>query len=366
MSNVGGDRPRGGLRGSTVLKVLVIVLLIAVAAVVWFVVKNPVPEQAVEGPLPVETVKPTVGTLEKSITLSSYVSSDSVVTILPKVSGTLTELAVDVGTRVTAGQVIAKIDPAPYQIALNQAKAAYDGALSIYERQKQLHASGATSQQNFDSAQSQYENAKSQYELAKLNLSYTSITSPVGGAVVQRHVSDGALVSQSVPIVTISNTRALVVKTDVPEDYVRAFESRQKTMKISASVPAMGSNPCRLRIRAIAPAIDVKSKTFSVECEIEGDTSGIIPGMFTQVTFVLEEHQNVTYLPYRALVGSDTLWYIDSKGTAQFITITPGFHNDSYFELPDRYRGYTFILAGQHFLSQGSRVRSVDRSQAAQ
>lgn len=365
MSNIGGERGGAGFRTSTVLKAVVVVILVAVAGIVWFVVKSPVPEQTASGVLPVVTVRPTVGTLARSMTLNSYVSSDSVVTVLPKVSGTLAELDADVGTRLTVGQVIAKIDPEPYQIAVNQAKAAYDGASSVYERQKQLHASGATSQQNFDSARTQYENAKSQYELAKLNLSYTSVTSPVDGTVVQRHASDGALVSQSVPIVTISNTHALVVKVDVPEDYARTFEAGRKTMQISASIPAMGANPYRLRIRNIAPAIDVRSKTFSVECEIEGDPSGIIPGMFTEVSFVLEEHRGVTYLPYTALVGSDTLWYVDPKGTAQFITLTPGFHNDSYFELPDKYSGYTFILAGQHFLSQGSRVRPVS-SQVAQ
>ena len=366
MSNTGGERVRAGFGKSTALKVIVVVVLIAIAVVVWFGLKGPLPEHTPTGPLPVETVKPTVGTLEKTVTLNSYVSSDSVVTVLPKVSGTITELDADVGTRLTPGQLIAKIDPAPYQISLNQAKAAFDGASSVYERQKQLHASGATSQQNFDSAQAQYENAKSQYELAKLNLSYTSITSPVEGTVVLRHASDGALVSQSVPIVTISNTHALVVKVDVPEDYVRTFESRRGTMQITASIPAMGTRSYRLRIRNIAPAIDVKSKTFSVECEIEGDTSGIIPGMFTEVSFVLDERRNLTYLPYTALVGSNTLWYVDSKGTAQFISLTPGFHNDNYFELPDEYRGYTFILAGQHFLSRGSRVRAVSSNQAAQ
>lgn len=352
--------------GSAAVKTLIVVALAAVAVVVWFIVKRPVPLQQPQQPLPVETVKPTVGTLDRTVSLDSYVGSDTVVTVLPKVSGSLIALDADVGTYLKAGDVIAKIDPEPYQIALNQAKAVYDGAASLYDRQKKLFASGSTSQQNYDSAQTQYENAKSQYELAKLHMSYTTITSPVEGTVIRRHVSSGTLVSQSVPIVTISNTHALVVRTDVPESYVRIFEANQRNMEISATIPAMGDRTYRLRIRSVAPAIDVKSKTFSVECEIEGDTAGILPGMFIQVTFVLERRTGVPYLTYAALVGSNTLWYVDSKSSAQFVTFIPSYHNDHYFEVPERYKDYTFILAGQHFLSSGNPVRPTSSSQAAQ
>ncbi|HUX22425.1 MAG TPA: efflux RND transporter periplasmic adaptor subunit [Spirochaetia bacterium] len=364
MSNYEGERRRKGSGRSTAVKTLVLIILAVAAAFVWFALKPAVPAQQAQETLPVETVRPTIGDLAQTITLDSYVSSDSVVTVIPKVTGTLIALDADVGTHLMPGSIVARIDPEPYQIALNQAKAAFDGANSLYERQKQLYASGATSQQNFDSAQTQYENAKSQYELAKLQLSYTTITSPVEGTVVQRHVASGSLVSPSVPIVTISNTHALVVKADVPEGLARSFEADRASMVITASIPAMGAHVYPLRIRNIAPAIDVRSKTFSVECEIQGDSAGIIPGMFTQVTFVLAQKNGIPYLPYTVLVGSNTLWYIDSKGTAQFVTFTPDFHNDTYFELPEKLRDYTFILAGQHFLSAGAPVKAIGAPQA--
>jgi membrane fusion protein (multidrug efflux system) len=348
-----------------VVKTAILIILAAVAFFVWFVVKRPTPPPQTEQILPVRTVRATVGDLDRTMTLDSVVGSDSVVTVFPKVSGNLISLDADVGTDLKPGEVIGKIDPALYRIALNQAKAVYDGAGSVYERQKRLYSSGATSQRNFDRAQAQYENAKSQYELAKLRLTYTTITSPVVGAVVERHVSNGALVSPSVPIVTISNTRALVVRTGVPGSYARTFETRRETMAITASIPAMGDRVYHLRIRSISPFIDVRSKTFLVECEIDGDTSGILPGMFAQVTFVLDRRRGVAYLPYAALVGSDTLWYIDAKGRARDITFTPAYHNDTFFELPDRYKDYTFILAGQHFLSAGTPVRSTNSGRAA-
>jgi len=366
MSAAKEGKANGGSAVTVVVKALVIVALVTVALLVWVFVQRPAQQPQKAQALPVQTIRAKRGTLEKTMVLDSYLASDSVVTVLPKVSGTLLTLSVDVGSPLQAGELVAKIDPQPYEIALNQAKAAFDGATSLYERQKQLYASGATSQQNFDSAQTQFENAKSQYELAKLNLSYTTITSPVEGTVVQRHVSRGAMVSQSVPIVTISNTDALVIRSNVPERYARLFHDRGLEMEISASIPAMGLDSHRLRIRTMSPAIDVRSKTFSVECEILGDTSGILPGMFSQVTFVLESKDNVLYLPFTALVGGNTLWYVGSDGTARFITVESGFHNDAFFELPSEYQGYDFILAGQHFLSGGTPVRKAESGQAAQ
>ncbi len=339
------------------VRYIVLALLIGLAAVVLFVLKRPAAAETGQPPLPVEIVVPTVGTIEKTMTLNSYVQSDSVVTIFPKVSGTLSALDAEIGTQLSAGQTIAKIDPQPYRLALNQAQAFYDGTKSTYERAKQLYGSGATSQQNYDQALAQYQDAKSRFELAQLHLSYTTITSPVDGTVIRRHVSDGALVSQSVPIVTISNTHTLVINTEIPEMDALAFQKNRRTMRIRAHIPAMGDKPYTVRIRNIAPSVNVRTRTFEVQCEIDGDTSGILPGMFTSVTFVVDERSGVSYLPYTALVGGDQLWYVDSAGTAQSMLFTPSYGNDQYFQIPAEYADRRFILAGQHFLSAGTRVR---------
>ncbi len=346
------------------MRYLVLLLLIGGAAVVWFVLERPAAKSVEQAVLPVEVVEPGSGTIEKSITIYSYVRSDSVVTVLPKVSGTLISLSADIGTRLSAGQAIARIDPEPYKLALDQAQSAYEAAKSTYERTRKLHESGAASQQAFDQATAQYQNAKSQYELAQLNLGYTSISSPVDGTVIVRHVSNGALVSPSVPIVTISNTHALVISTEIPEMDARTFEANRRTMPVRAVIPAMGDTPYRLRIRNIAPSVDVRSRTFEVQCEIDGETTGILPGMFAEVTFVIDHRDGVRFLPYTALVGGDQLWYVDGDGKAQPISFTPGYHNDEIFEIPAEYADRKFILSGQHFLSAGAPVRVVSTTKA--
>ncbi|HUX51107.1 MAG TPA: efflux RND transporter periplasmic adaptor subunit [Spirochaetia bacterium] len=346
------------------MRYLVLLLLVGLAAVVWFVLERPRTAPAEQAPLPVDVVLPGVGTIEKTMTIYSYVKSDSVVTILPKVSGTLLSLDAGIGTILRAGETVAQIDPQPYRLALDQARAQYDGAKSAYDRTNKLYDAGSASRQNYDQALAQYQNAQSQYELAQLQLGYTTISSPVDGTVIQRHVSQGALVSPSVPLVTISNAHTLVIETEVPEMDARTFEKQKSSMQIRAVIPAMGANPYTLRIRNIAPAINVHTRTFAVQCEIDGDTADILPGMFAVVTFVVDHRSSVAYLPFTALVGGDRLWFVNSSGTAESIAFTPSFSNNDYFEIPSQYADRRFILSGQHFLSAGARVKVASTTRA--
>lgn len=359
------SRPDDRRRRGAAVKYVVLALLAGLVALVWFVLRPPVPAPQPPVVTPVETIRATVGSLDRRLVFDAHVSSSSVVTILPKVSGTLTHLRADIGTQLASGEAVAQIDPEPYQIAVNQAKAVLDGAKTVFDRQRQLYATGATSEANYDQARTQFENAQSQYELAKLHLSYTTIVSPVGGTVIRRHVSDGALVSPSVPIVTISDNRSLVLKVAVPEQWAGSFQAERASMPMSATIPAMGSKGYSLRVRSIVPAVDVKTKTFMVECNIEGDTSGIMPGMFAQATFTVERRSDVAYLPFGVLVGGNTLWYVDRSGKAQYLTFTPSYFNDTSFEVPLEYANRTFILAGQHFLSAGAPVKATAAPQAA-
>ncbi|HET6484786.1 MAG TPA: biotin/lipoyl-binding protein, partial [Spirochaetia bacterium] len=136
---------------------VVLGVIVAAAAAAWFAVPRPQKEEAAPRVFPVETVTPQIGSLERSLTVDSYVQSDSVVTVLPKVAGTIVSFSADVGTHLEAGQVIATVDPEPYRLTVDQAQAAFGAAESVWERVRKLHDSGAASQQSFDQAQAQYD-----------------------------------------------------------------------------------------------------------------------------------------------------------------------------------------------------------------
>ena len=349
------DRKQG--RG-LILKILISLLIVGGIAYLYLKRNTAIEESAEEVRVPVRISYPVRGTIQRSFKISGYVETEHMVTVLPKISGTLTNLYLDVGDTVRKGQIIGTVDSESYELTLRQAEAAYLAAKSTFERMEQLYQSNATSKQNYDQAKSQYDAAKSQYELAQLQFDYTEITAPVGGVVLQKHTSEGSLVAQQVPIITIGDLDRLVVNAKIPEKYYAFFETNKHTMEIDEELPALEGKNISIGIQTISPFISPETKTFEVRCTLAGETSLIRPGMFIYLTFVLDKKSDVLYLPFEVLVGGDTLWYIKPENcSADTVTYTPAFYNDDVFEVPEQYEGYPFIIEGQNFLREGQKCR---------
>ena len=189
--------------------------------------------------------------LKYQSTDDAYVETTTV-QVAPRVSGQIIEVHIDDNQRVKKGDLVAVIDPADYEIKLEQAQAKYEKALleqkyavsardaanseiaaakADLERYKNLYKGGAVSKQMLDNAQTKYDNAvarqtsaeqavmskggnskvadanikelKAQRDQAKLNLSYTRIYAPQDGTVSSRRVEEGMYVNVGSPLFTI-------------------------------------------------------------------------------------------------------------------------------------------------------------------
>ncbi|MBN2049206.1 MAG: efflux RND transporter periplasmic adaptor subunit [Spirochaetales bacterium] len=311
---------------------------------------------------PVVVTTPAYGSLERVFRLNGYVEAETTLTVLPRISGSLTELSVQVGEAVQKGRLLAEIDSEPYSLTLQQAEAAYLAAKSTFERLERLYESHSASKQSYDDAKAQYEAYKSQYELARLQYNYTRITSPIDGVVLARHTSAGSLVAPQVPIVTIGDLSSLVIHARVPERYFRNFYGNTEELEISGNVPAAGNTIFQGKIKTLSPYISPETKSFEVTIQLSGDTSMIRPGMFIRLTFQIDRMENIHYLPFAAITGQGDLWYVDRETeTAGKIRIEPDYSNDEYFMVPEEYAGYAFIIEGQHFLREHQAVRIVSQ-----
>jgi membrane fusion protein, multidrug efflux system len=368
-ARIGGERRQYDRRNEDrkrargLLPKILISLFIAGGIAFLYLRRNVSDEESVEEVrVPVRVSYPVRGTIQRTFRISGYVETEQMVTVLPKISGTLTNLYLDVGDTVEKGQVIGTIDSESYELTLRQAEAGYFAAKSTYDRMEQLYNANATSRQNYDQAKSQYDAAKSQFELAELQYKYTNITAPAGGVVLQKHTSEGSLVAQQVPIVTIGDLDRLVVNAKIPEKYYAFFEKNKHTMEIEAELPAMEEKDMNIGIQTISPFISPETKTFEVRCTLTGETALIRPGMFNYLTFILDKKSNVLYLPFEALVGGDTLWYVKPENcSAGTVSHSPSFFNDDVFELPEQYEEYPFIIEGQNFLREGQKCRVLNK-----
>ena len=313
---------------------------------------------------PVITIQPIYGNLEKSLRITSQVETGRLITLVPRVGGTLIMLNVKAGDEVKEGQIVAQVDSTPYDLTYLQAQAAYLTARSTYERVSQLYQNQGVSRQNFEEVRMTFEAARAQYELAQLQLDYTKIHAPMDAAVLMRHGTEGGLVGAGTPLVTLGDLDDLRIKAAIPEIHYRFFAENWETMPVQISVPALGDDGFfSLKPLSLAPYVSPENRNFLVEYEIpHGAERGLRPGMYVNVVFTLEKRENVYFLPFRAMASGNRLWYVTEDQRSQYMELIPEYFNDDYFQLAPGLHNRFFILEGQHFISPGQRLNILGSS----
>jgi membrane fusion protein, multidrug efflux system len=188
--------------------------------------------QTAPAPVPeVATVKVSMESVALTTELPGRTSAYLVAEIRPQVNGIIQKRLFTEGSHVRAGQVLYQIDPAPFQAALENAKAAVakseanlHATRSRAERFKELLPEQAVSQQDYDDAAATLKQTeadiqywKAMAQTARINLGYTRITAPVSGRIGKSNVTEGTLVTaqQPAPLSIIQQLDPVYV--DVPQ-----------------------------------------------------------------------------------------------------------------------------------------------------
>lgn len=349
---------------------LVLFALVIIVGVFWYQKRQENREKDELIQLPVKVMQPVYGELKKVFSVSGYIESDATVRVHPKISGTLVFLHVDVGDLVEENEVIGEIEEERYRLSLNEAEAAFAAAESTFNRTENLYRAKAVSKQNYDEAKARYDMTMAQLKQARLQYRYTRVRAPLSGTVLMRHVSQGALISPEVPIVTVADTEDLLVKADIPEDYYGFFAVHSKEIEAFGEVPALGTsntgnaeqpstgNGIPFTVSIVAPFISAETKSFHVHCKPVERVEEMRPGMFLTISFTLEKQKDIFTLPHECLVAGNTLWIVED-GRAKRIEYTPGFSAEEGFTVPEAFKGHTFIYEGQHFLEDNQKVKVV-------
>jgi len=174
--------------------------------------------------------------------LTGRTSANLVAEVRPQVGGIIQKRLFVEGSDVKAGQVLFRIDTAPFQAALDNAKAALsrsEANLSAIrlkaDRFRELLVDKAVSQQDYDDAAAALKQTeadiqywKATVETARINLGYTSITAPISGRIGRSNVTEGALVAayQPVALATIQQLNPMYV--DVPQSTTELLRLRRR------------------------------------------------------------------------------------------------------------------------------------------
>lgn len=312
----------------------------------------------------------------RAIEATGTLAAQDRVDLAMKVTGRLAILTVDLGDRVSKGQVIAALEPTELKIGIEQAEAALQQARSRLglrrdgtgdrivpdetatvkqaaatqreaklnrDRARQLFEQKLIARSDLDSAESAFQLQEARYQdaveeirnrqgilaqrqselqLAKQRLSDASLKSPMDGAVAERQASVGQYIAAGSPVVTIVRIHPLRLRLAVPERAASAVRVGQP-VKLRADED---STEYYGRVARLSPAIDEATRTLMVEAEVPNERGMLRPGTFVRAELVAQSNQPAVFVPATAIVtfaGLEKVITVD-KGKSVERLVTTG------------------------------------------
>lgn len=234
---------------------------------------------------------------------SGTVSSSDNTTVSFAVAGTITNLYVEEGQKVSKGQLIGKVRDGEYINALNIAEAQLAEAQDGYNRLKKLHDANALPDVKWVEMQQKLKQAQNAVEMAKRSVNDASLHSPVTGTVTRKLADVGQTVLPVQPIYEIVSTSDLTIDVSVSENEIGNFELGEKA-KInfdSKNIPQIEG-----KVTSKAVAADPLTRSYQVKLSIGSEGGKILPGMIGTVEFentgVSENDNQAIVLPTQAVL----------------------------------------------------------------
>lgn len=295
--------------------------------------------------IPVTVASATVEDMPVYLNGLGSVTAFNTVSIKSRIDGQLTEVAFKEGQHVNKGDLLAIIDPRPYEVAVSQAQAALfrdqaqlkDAKLN-YERFKDLlQNSGAVSQQQVDTQQAtvhQFEGTirtdQAAIDNAKLQLSYCHITAPESGRIGLRLVDAGNMVhaNDTQPLLVITKLQPIAVLFTLPEDSLPsvAQHMRKGTLKVDAYSRDDQTKVASGTLLTIDNQIDQTTGTGKLKAVFPNNDSSLWPNQFVNIHLLLEVRKNTLVVPAAAVQRGQQGTYVftvkpDKKVEVRQVTV---------------------------------------------
>jgi len=251
-----------------------------------------------------------IDTIENSVLLNGDVLAVNQVSIYPTVAGKVTEILYQVGDRVSAGTVVAMIDPS---------------------RPGQVY-------------------------------SENPVASTIGGTILSAPVRVGDTVSTQTAIYVVGDLSSLIVETFVPERFSGAA---RRGLSAQITLEAFPGEIFAASVEEVSPVLDPASRTLRIRLRFSGRTDPRIKaGMYATVSLVTSTRRDVPVIPRGTVIntyGSWIVFTVDEKNIASRQEISLGMENERFIEVTEGLEAGDIVVSqGQNFLSDGDLVRIVE------
>ena len=339
---------------------------------------------AMKVPVRLATVEQT--SISTLFTAVGTVTAFNTVTVRSRVDGELQRLYFQDGQRVKAGDVLAQIDPRPFQVALDQALgqqaqnlAQLQNAQRELQRYEQLFAQNSLALQQLETQRAlvqQYQGARksdqANVDSARLQLEFSRITAPISGLLGLRVVDEGNLVSSGSTegLVVITQTQPISVLFSLPQGQLPAVLERFRQLETLA-VEAYDGGFNRLlakgQLEAVDNQIDVATGTVRLKARFENNDDALFPNQFVNVRLRVSTQDDALVIPTAAVQQGSTgafVYVVDDEDIVSMQPVKTGVTEGRRVAvLEGLVAGQRVVTEGVDRLRAGARVQPVQPAQ---
>ena len=366
--------------------VAVSLLAVAAACVQLTACSGPPAPVAAVRPVFVTTVTPAASAQTRSFTavVRARVETD----LGFRTGGKVVDRLIEIGDTVKAGQVLARLDPADYQLAVSAATdqvqaASVDAqqAASDEARLRRLLADGSVGAADHerqkaraDAAAARLDQARRQLDLARNREGYATLVAPYAGVVTALRFERGQVVAEGQPVLSLARDGEREIVAELPEEWV----GRVRTLAATATPWHDAKNdakaPLPLVLRELSPLASAQGRTFRVRYAAVPESRAQVAALPLGSTMQLNlsgppSGPATTAVPVTALVkasASAGVWVIDAKGSGLVFTpVQVVAIDDAWVHVTGLAGGSRVVSVGAQKLDAGITVRAIERAPEA-
>lgn len=248
--------------------------------------------------LQVKVVKLQKETLRNQLSVTGTILPNESIDLRTEVSGLVTKIAFKEGQYVSKGTPLVYLNDDELQAQYQRLQYTQKLFETQENRQKQLLAREAISQEEYDIVLNQYNTTLSDLKLVQAQLSKTVIRAPFNGILGLRQISEGSVIGTSDVIANFVNIDPIKIEFSIPERYANQVNVGSNIFFTNESIGEEVAG----KVYAFEPQIDAATRTLKLRAESPNKDRKLLPGMFVRIRFVLGEQDDALMVPSEAVI----------------------------------------------------------------
>jgi membrane fusion protein (multidrug efflux system) len=316
-------------------------------------------------PTMVEAAKPRVESINETLAAVGTLRADEAVTVRPEVAGRIEAVLFEEGQKIAKGAPLFRLDASLVQADVAEAEANAANSGRELKRAQDLSGRKLIAPSDVDTKRAHAKVDEAKLASSRTRLGKTEIRAPFAGTTGLRKVSPGEYVNIGDALVDFVALDTLKLDFSLPEVYLGRFRPGQK---ITLGVDAQGARRFDGEVYAIAPQVDLATRSVTLRARVPNVDGTLFPGQFAKVSLEIGSRDNALLVPEQALwpQGSKQQVYVIRDGKAELVEVKTGLRKPGFVEIVSGVTANDDVIsAGQMKIGPGAKVQAAPQGAPA-